>query len=111
MTGMGMPQGNMGGMGMNAMGGFGNQFNTNANPMMGGGFGMGGPMGGMGGMGGMGMGGMGAMSNNYATGMPQSSGFAGMGGQGNFAAGPGPKPIQESFKKDGFNLIGENKKQ
>jgi hypothetical protein len=28
------------------------------------------------------------------------------GGQGNFAAGPGPKANVESFKKDGFNLMG-----
>jgi hypothetical protein len=34
-----------------------------------------------------------------------------MGGQGNFAAGPGPKANVESFKKDGFNLISEKNKQ
>lgn len=31
------------------------------------------------------------------------------GAQGNFAAGPGPKAV-ESFKKDGFNLMGDSLK-
>lgn len=93
---MGMNMGGMNSMGMGGIGGMGGyggpgQFNTNMNPMMGGSYGMGAPQ------------------SNYATSMPAGSmgGFGGgasMGGQ-NFAAGPGPS--QDSFRRDGFNILGK----
>jgi hypothetical protein len=90
--GMGMNMG-MPGMGMQGMPGFGaGNFATNMNPMMGGGFGMGGM----------------PPASTFATNAPPSTGgFGGFGGApgGNFAAGPGPSA--DSFRKDGFNIMGK----
>jgi len=90
MGGMGGPMGGPGGFGPGGM------FATNMNPMMGGGFS-----------------GMAGMGGNFGTNINPPMGGGGFGGPSNssnlgqttLASGPGPSI--ESFKKDGFNILGK----